>query len=64
MIRCKHCNKLAEDEHLFVHVKKKDMDKINEMYTLVDFHFVYTYHSNHTPYNEYGKVKVGDIWIH
>jgi len=63
MSRCQHCNKLTHSEDLIVEYEIKDQDKVYELTNLENWTPAYMYAHNPSP-NEYGKLKVGDIYIH
>jgi hypothetical protein len=64
MSRCQHCNKLTHSEHLNVYYDIEDQDKIRELEQMDAWtsKYMYSNPSKH-PY-EYGKLKVGDIFLH
>jgi hypothetical protein len=67
MSRCQHCNKLTHSEHLDVFYDPKDSDKLEELSMMKDWVSKWNYRQNNERVNnpyEYGKLKIGDIWIH
>ncbi len=67
MSRCQHCKKLTHSEDLNVYYHPKDQEKVYELTSMRDWtsKFAYAqYDDRLNDPNEYGKLKVGDIYIH
>ena len=65
MGRCQHCNKLTHSEDLIVEYLPEDQEKVDELRNSENWVSTYNYtNPSAYPPNEYGKLKVGDIWIH
>ena len=65
MTRCQHCKKLTHSEDFYVHYDLKDQDKIVELTNMPEWipKYMYSTISYENPH-EYGKLKIGDIYIH
>jgi hypothetical protein len=64
MSRCQHCKKLIDSEDLIVEYDIEEHDKVFELTRMDSWIPVYKYSDRDTPREEYGKLKVGDIYIH
>lgn len=67
MSRCKHCQKLTHSEDLYVEYDIEDHDKVHELLSQEFWFSKYMYDLSElrkASINEFGKLKVGDIWIH
>lgn len=67
MTRCQHCKKLTHFEDLDVYYDINDFDKVRELLEMENWtpkHMYLQSDDRINNRNEYGELKVGDIYIH